>query len=1272
MHTSSFLPLAPAHPHRNQQLFSDYYLDHILPQRRDWQALLPVAAPVMQQLTAIYQAYTPSGNEAQTEDGLIKPVLHALGHTFEVQAALTTPDGTKRPDYIFYNDLAALNAHKNQVLNDTLLQAGGLAIGDAKHWDRPLDVTLKTGGDFFSNKHPGYQIAFYIQHSGLAWGILTNGRLWRLYHRDTAHKLDRYYEIDLPDLLDSGSVESFLYVYAFFHRSAFAEHPLGVAALLKASSDYAQGVGDTLKKQVYDALRHLAQGFLDYGPNRLASDPATLKLIYDHALIVLYRLLFILYAEARELLPVRTNESYRRHYSLYAIVREIERVLHSGAPLLADSTTFWPRLQNLFRIINAGSPPLHVATFNGGLFDPARHPFLEAHTVGDARLLHALDMLARVGGQYIDYRDLAERHLGTIYEGLLEYHLEAIPREDEWTVALLNDKGERKVTGSYYTPDYIVKYIVDQTVGPILRQAVQHKTTDAAKVQAVLAVNVLDPAMGSGHFLVETTEYIARFLVDLAVTPDNNSGGEADLAYWKRRVVQSCIYGVDLNPLAVDLARLSLWLVTVARDKPLSFLDHHLRCGNALVGAWMHDLNVRSTTPTRKKRKQPAPAAGQVSMLDDEAFRQSMSSAVDSMWLIERTAGNTIDEVKEQERVYATLQASLTRKYGRLANLVTAGSFGLEIDPAFWNTLADYASGRVMTAPPRLVEWLDSASRLAESMHFFHWELEFPEVFFDKHGYPLADTAGFDAVVGNPPYVRQEQLGPFKSYFAQAFAQTYHGVADLYVYFYQQGLHLLQQGGRMSYIVTNKWLRAGYGEALRGYFATHAAIHQLIDFGHAPIFADADVFPCIVVLEKTGQAVESQQLAGDAAPAEHQVHVTTFPREALRLIQLDSYVRRYGHYVPQSRFGRAAWSLEQSDVDRLINKIRQVGVPLAEFAGVKPYYGIKTGLNEAFLIDTATRDRLVHTDPRCAEIIKPYLRGQDIKRWSPEWAGLWLILLKSSGDYTWPWSETPDAAESIFQTMFPSLYAHLKPLEHKLRKRQDKGRYWWELRTCSYYAAFDKPKLMYQEIQFHSWFLRDDQGYFSNNKTFLLTNPDATLLAILNSPLMWWHNWRYLPHMKDEALSPVTVLMETLPIAPPTDAIRAAVAPLVERLIAITRANQETVYDTLDWLQTEFALEKAGQRLADFAALDPDTFVAEVRKRRPRVAGPLSPAALKALRTGYTEQALPMQQRQQEARQLEYRLADLVNAAYGLTPDDVDLLWRTAPPRMPVGRRRET
>jgi hypothetical protein len=378
-----------------------------------------------------------------------------------------------------------------------------------------------------------------------------------------------------------------------------------------------------------------------------------------------------------------------------------------------------------------------------------------------------------------------------------------------------------------------------------------------------------------------------------------------------------------------------------------------------------------------------------------------------------------------------------------------------------------------------------------------------------------------------------------------------------FVYFLSHGARLLRQGGRLPYIVANKWLRAGYGEGLRGFLSQEADVEQIVDFGHAPIF------------------------------------------------------------------------------------------------------------NEAFLIDTPTKERLVRGDARSAELLRPYLRGQDIKRWSPEWAGLWIILLKSSENQAWPWSEAGSKAESIFAHIYPAVYEHLKPLESALRKRQDKGRFWWELRSCAYYAHFERPKLVYQEIQFHPAYGYDADGRFANNKVFLLPSADPYLLAVLNSPLMWWHNWRYLPHMKDEALNPKGDLMETLPIAPPADAQRAKVEPAVERLIAATRERQAAVGDLLFWLRTEFDVTEPGQRLEAFATLTEEDFVREVGRRRPRQGTRSSPADLHMLRGNYADYATRVRALDAESAQLERRLADLVNRAYGLTPQEVDLLWRTAPPRMP-------
>lgn len=238
--------------------------------------------------------------------------------------------------------------------------------------------------------------------------------------------------------------------------------------------------------------------------------------------------------------------------------------------------------------------------------------------------------------------------------------------------------------------------MVEQTLHPLLDAAVQSAQSDAERIQAVLAINVLDPSMGSGHFPVEVTEYIARYLVALGIQSEDSD--EGDLTYWKRRVAQQCIYGVNLNPLAVELAKLSLWLVTVAKDRPLNFLDHHLRPGNTLIGSWLDDIaadqhpKLRQNQRRVKQAEQAATQAGQLAFtLYDDTFRQSTQSALVSIASIERNPGTTVKDVKAQEAAYAELRTRFSEKYLYLANLGAALYYDLKLGGDIWRPLAHYA-----------------------------------------------------------------------------------------------------------------------------------------------------------------------------------------------------------------------------------------------------------------------------------------------------------------------------------------------------------------------------------------------------------------------------------------------------------------------------------------------------------------------------------------------------------------------------------------------------
>ena len=483
----------------------------------------------------------------------------------------------------------------------------------------------------------------------------------------------------------------------------------------------------------------------------------------------------------------------------------------------------------------------------------------------------------------------------------------------------------------------------------------------------------------------------------------------------------------------------------------------------------------------------------------------------------------------------------------------------------------------------------------------FDWQAAFPEVFAPAATSSVAARSGggFDVVVGSPPYIRQELLTPYKPWL-EAHYDSFHGMADLYVYFYELGVRLLKPGGLLSFIVTNKWMKAGYGEPLRRFFSEKAWVRSVVDFGHAKqIFVEADVFPSIIVVEKPTEA-----------PKPKTARLCTISRDQLRIDDLSVQIEKEGAELDISQLSAESWRLEPKDVDSLLAHIREGRRTLKEVTGVTPLYGIKTGFNEAFLIDSTKRAELIAAEPGSSEIIHPYLRGQDVGRWQSEWAETWIIFTRRGIDI--------DA--------YPAVKAHLARFREQLEPKPDGwtgsnwpgrkgGSYrWFEVQDpIDYWREFEKAKIVYQEIQFHPSYAFDTRGYLGNNKTFFITSQDLYLLAVLNSPLMWWHNWRYLPHMKDEALSPAGFLMEDLPIAEPTASIREAAETDVRRLIEITSHQQQTQRTLLDWLRVEYAIEKPSNKLLAVTDLDSDTWIGEVKRIRGKKQ-PLSSAGLHAFR----------------------------------------------------------
>jgi len=576
----------------------------------------------------------------------------------------------------------------------------------------------------------------------------------------------------------------------------------------------------------------------------------------------------------------------------------------------------------------------------------------------------------------------------------------------------VEDKPEvRKAGGVYYTPSYIVEYIVKNTVGRLLEGRSAAEAAD---------IRILDPACGSGSFLIGAYQYLLDWHLDwykarLAPLLEKSGGlasaealrllpeapekrddrrarriaaraAQAALPIFKdgsgdwtlttserKRILQSSIYGVDIDAQAVEVTKLSLLLKVLEgesresissllryfKERALPDLGENIKCGNSLIGYDYYDDHPN--------------------MSQEEARR----------------------------------------------------------------------------------------------INAFDWKSGFPEVF---------QRGGFDAVIGNPPYVRQEGLGEMKDYFSRHY-QVYHGVADLYAYFIERGVTLLRPAGLFSYIVANKWMRANYGGPLRRWLKEQH-IEEIVDFGDLPVFTKATTYPCILRIAKE-EPIES------------------FPACQVRTLgfsSLEDYVSEHSYAVHQQELDDSGWSLADEKSQRLLAKLKAIGVPLGEYVGGKIYYGIKTGLNEAFVIDEATRARLTAEDARSAELIKPFLAGRDIKRYEQPTSSKYLILIPRG----WTRERSGGAEDALgwFMENYPAIANHMLPFARAAQKRYDKGDQWWELRTCDYYSEFEKPKIFWPEIAGSARFTFDDSGYYANNKTYLMPVADLYLLGLLNSSLL--------------------------------------------------------------------------------------------------------------------------------------------------------------------------
>ncbi|MEB3151270.1 MAG: Eco57I restriction-modification methylase domain-containing protein, partial [Sphaerospermopsis sp.] len=417
--------------------------------------------------------------------------------------------------------------------------------------------------------------------------------------------------------------------------------------------------------------------------------------------------------------------------------------------------------------------------------------------------------------------------------------------------------------------------------------------------------------------------------------------------------------------------------------------------------------------------------------------------------------------------------------------------------------------------------------------------------FFDPEW--MFGVDAFDICIGNPPYVRQEKIKELKPILKQQYS-CFTGVADLYVYFFEQAIKLLKDKGILTYITSNKYFRSGYGEKLREFLVKKNQLKQLIDFGDAPVFT-AIAYPSIIITVKQDFSVSPKQ------NIDTKIKVLNWQigkpiDNFIEVLNTDSF------HIEQKALKPQGWQLEDNTVLQLLEKLRKTGTPLGEYVNGRFYRGVLTGFNEAFIVDRETRDRLISEHPSSEEVLKPFLRGKDVKRWVVNFAEQYLIKIESSENKKHPWSDKSEKeAEKIFSQTYPAIYKYLNQYREQLIKRYDQGKYFWELRSCKYWNEFEETKIVYPNICKRNEFTWDQNNYYINQKAFIIPTDSKYLLGVLNSSVFMWLFTQLLAKLQNDFYEPSKIFMKEFPIPNPTDTQDACVTRMVDKILEIKRQN---------------------------------------------------------------------------------------------------------------------
>lgn len=965
----------------------------------------------------------------------------------------------------------------------------------------------------------------YGKENKFKFAVLTDGTIWRIYKLNTANYFESFIEINIESFIKTREIdfsisllENFINQENLIINKETQKSDLDI--FLENSDLEINKIEKELKSKMEDILSGIGLGFKEaIGKENFTSKES--KELYNDSITVLYRTLFIIYAEAKNLLPIEEEE-----YKLLSFNKMIEDVEFE---VENNNTNLWEKMERLFSYIDKGytGKDITIEAYNGGLFNNKNRQYLGKYFISNKNWIKVLKKIAfyEKGNKLvekIEFKDLSTRSFGTLYEGILDYNMfiaseDMVKRIDKkgtkisyiplsnttakktdiiikkGEIYLSEDAFERKDTGAYYTPEIIVEYITSNTIDTKLNEILNKnreliKELDELKEKInqeyesflkealqeelyekiifyiknkVLKISILDNAMGSGHFLVNAAYHIASKIysfihkyIDYKVLEEEKT---YEFSYWLRKVVTHNIYGVDINNLAVQLGKLSLWLISASKDKPLSFLDHHLKCGNSLLGTTRKEIDntLGDNLDITKSNNRT---------LFDITIDNLMANVDLKLKEFEKMSENTANEIHNKEKFYyEEIQKELKDikiKWDIYLSMQMNLKDGI-VKKEEYDKIVNFNLENIKNNFSSFDNWI----KLAKDNSFFHWELEFPEIFMNE-------KKGFDCIIGNPPYGANIDEN-IRDFYKLKYKKVHLRTIDTFNYYIENTIKILKENEKLNFIVPNNLLYQNEYVKTREFLIKENKIENIINLGDK-VF-EANVPTCIFSLFKM-------------KTSENYIYKYLDLRE-FNLLTFDFYKNLKENFIydlintPSFTFG-----INKLDFD-IMKKVNEKSILIDDIAE-EVASGISTGGDKIFRISNEQSKNLnIEND-----VLKNVLIGREINKYKINYQNYKLI-------YT-----TKKTEEGNIPNTLEYLKSYEEVLSKKRETRQGKIPY-WNLHWPRYAELFEGEKIILRQTSDKIIATYDNKNFYVLNSVLIIKldkniNYDyKILLAILNSKL---------------------------------------------------------------------------------------------------------------------------------------------------------------------------